>query len=318
MAKQGFKNKGNFHLTDNSAAGSALTSGMISKDVGGIEHRFLHNNGINSVYLGDLAGPAVVTDITSGVNNVGVGAGALGSINTTGASQAQNNTAVGGSALLSLTTGSGNVAISSLAHQSTGSDNTAVGSEAGQAVGGASGITTGSRNCLLGRLAGSNYTSSESDNIIIGYLAAGTVGESNVLRVGTGTGTGNGQLNKAFIAGIYGVTIDAGTGIPVNIDVNNQLGTVVSSLRYKTNVQELGSQSEVIYNLKPKSFEYRAYPGSQAWGLIAEEVDEVFPQLCVYKDGQPETVKYQDLVPLLLNEIQKLNNRLKVLENKIV
>ena len=43
------------------------------------------------------------------------------------------------------------------------------------------------------------------------------------------------------------------------------------------------------------------------YGLIAEEVAETFPELAVFNaDGQPETVKYQDLTPLLLNEVQKL------------
>jgi len=42
------------------------------------------------------------------------------------------------------------------------------------------------------------------------------------------------------------------------------------------------------------------------YGLIAEEVAEVFPELVVYgKDGEPETVRYHVLVPLLLNELQK-------------
>ena len=42
------------------------------------------------------------------------------------------------------------------------------------------------------------------------------------------------------------------------------------------------------------------------FGLIAEEVAEVMPEL-VARDanGQPETVKYQLLAPMLLNEVQK-------------
>ena len=40
---------------------------------------------------------------------------------------------------------------------------------------------------------------------------------------------------------------------------------------------------------------------------LAKEVAEVFPDLAVLnKAGTPETVKYQDLTPLLLNEVQKL------------
>jgi hypothetical protein len=42
------------------------------------------------------------------------------------------------------------------------------------------------------------------------------------------------------------------------------------------------------------------------YGLIAEEVAEVFPDLVVYDDqGQPFTVKYHEMAPILLNEMKK-------------
>ena len=42
------------------------------------------------------------------------------------------------------------------------------------------------------------------------------------------------------------------------------------------------------------------------YGLIAEEVAEVYPDLVVKgADGQIETVQYQKLTPMLLNELQK-------------
>ncbi|MGI9309460.1 MAG: hypothetical protein ACR2P6_09370, partial [Gammaproteobacteria bacterium] len=42
------------------------------------------------------------------------------------------------------------------------------------------------------------------------------------------------------------------------------------------------------------------------YGLIAEEVAEVFPELVVRnQQGEPETVKYHLLATLLLNELQK-------------
>jgi hypothetical protein len=42
------------------------------------------------------------------------------------------------------------------------------------------------------------------------------------------------------------------------------------------------------------------------YGLIAEEVAEVYPDMVAYdKDGAPYTVKYQYLAPMLLNELQK-------------
>jgi hypothetical protein len=53
------------------------------------------------------------------------------------------------------------------------------------------------------------------------------------------------------------------------------------------------------------------------FGLIAEEVEKVFPELVVHKDGQPETVRYHELPALLLNEIQKLVKRVEFLESQL-
>jgi hypothetical protein len=80
----------------------------------------------------------------------------------------------------------------------TGTLNAAFGCQ----IGGA--LLTGSRNTFLGTAAGSQsvgaaYTSSESNNILIGHT--GITGESNVTRIGT-QGSGNGQQNQCFLAGV--------------------------------------------------------------------------------------------------------------------
>jgi trimeric autotransporter adhesin len=47
------------------------------------------------------------------------------------------------------------------------------------------------------------------------------------------------------------------------------------------------------------------------YGLIAEEVAKIYPEMVGYdKDGQPASVKYQALAPMLLNEVQKQNVQL--------
>jgi hypothetical protein len=51
------------------------------------------------------------------------------------------------------------------------------------------------------------------------------------------------------------------------------------------------------------------------YGLIAEEVAEAFPELVVYNArGEPETVLYQELTPILLNEVQQQRERLHAQE----
>jgi len=77
----------------------------------------------------------------------------------------------------------------------------------------------------------------------------------------------------------------------------------------------MGSASDRLLELHPVTFRYKeSYAnGEQPWdfGLIAEEVADVFPELVVFnEENQPETVKYRLLSSLLLNELQKQNRRL--------
>src|SRR5690606_30906212 len=57
----------------------------------------------------------------------------------------------------------------------------------------------------------------------------GTAAESNTLRIAGGTGTGIGQVNRAFISGIRGITTGISNAIPVVIDSAGQLGTAGGS-----------------------------------------------------------------------------------------
>ena len=72
----------------------------------------------------------------------------------------------------------------------------------------------------------------------------------------------------------------------------------------------MGSVSERLMSLRPVTFQYKEYEedGSKPvqFGLIAEEVAEAFPELAIYdEEGHPETVRYDLIATLLLNEFQK-------------
>ncbi len=69
--------------------------------------------------------------------------------------------------------------------------------------------------------------------------------------------------------------------------------------------------------LRPVTFNYKTHPGKKSFGLIAEEVLPIMPELVAYNiDGEVESVKYHDIAVMLLNEVQKLNKRIDDLENK--
>ena len=151
---------------------------------------------------------------------------------------------------------------------------------------------------------GSNYTGAESSNILIRNL--GVLGESNTIHIGSQgpDPTDPGVQTTCFIAGITGVSV---SGSAVQVSASGQLGVVVSSSRYKTDIQTLSNDSSSIYHLRPVSFSYKNSPNQEKQiGLIAEEVALVYPELVVYNhQKEPESVKYHSLPVLLLNEDKK-------------
>jgi hypothetical protein len=80
----------------------------------------------------------------------------------------------------------------------------------------------------------------------------------------------------------------------------------MSSARYKQDIEPLGAHSQGLFQLRPVTFRYRADPqGERQYGLIAEEVATVYPELVIRgATGEVESVQYEALIPLLLHELQ--------------
>src|SRR5262245_41349922 len=220
---------------------------------------------------------------TKGGGNTATGAGALG-LNRTGSS----NTGTGLQALLFNTIGDRNTAdgVEALRQNSTGGNNTAVGFRAGH------NLTTGSNNIDIGN--------------------KGHAGESNTIRIGT-TAT----QTATFIAGISGVAVAGGVG--VIIDNNGQLGTVVSSERFKDAIKPMDKASEAILALKPVTFRFKHEldpAGTPQFGLVAEEVEKVNPALVARdEEGKPYTVRYEAVNAMLLNEFLKEHRTVQELKS---
>jgi hypothetical protein len=96
----------------------------------------------------------------------------------------------------------------------------------------------------------------------------------------------------------------------LSADANGQIICTVSSQRYKTNIQNLNFDINKFLALTPRSFDWNTStisftPGEKgSIGFIAEEVNEIFPELVRYKDGQPEGVKYE-ILPVYLFKVVK-------------
>jgi hypothetical protein len=256
-------------------------------------------------FLNTASGNRALFSNTTGFRNTASGYLALFS-NTTG----YRNTASGYLALFSNTSGSRNTASGdrALFSNTIGLHNTAIGTQT------LSNNTTGVRNTAIGDYAGRNATTGD-DNIFVGSGARGVAGETNTLRIG-GTSTGGatpgpGQQNRTFINGIRGITTANANAIAVLIDSAGQLGTFSSSLAVKQDVQDLGALAERLLELRPVAFRYKQHAARDPdtplqFGLIAEEVAEVFPELVVFdQEGRAQTVKYHLLSSLLLGEVQR-------------
>jgi hypothetical protein len=196
---------GNFTLTGQAAVGvgtsalTALTSGLRNTAVGNASMIGVTTGGDNTA-VGDESLVAACTDFNvavgsfalnkyTGGGNTAVGQAALG--NTV---SGDHDTAVGFNAL-TLTTGASNTGIGYQAFPvlSTGTRNTGIGDAVGF------NLLTGADNIFIGKNAAISYTGAESSNIVIG--TSGTVGESNVIRLGE-QGTGAAQQTQTYIAGV--------------------------------------------------------------------------------------------------------------------
>lgn len=312
---------------------SPETSGNIFK--GGAT--FIHDSGLRNTFVGVGAGNLGVTGspntsigylslggLTTGTGNTAVGDRVL-QRNTSGLS----NTAVGDKALSSNTQGKFNTAVGSLALQNnslggvnvalgmaamlgnlTGHSNIAVGADTlrgvihgsqNVAVGTSAlnRISDGIANIAIGHLAGSELEDG-SGNVLIANL--GRVSESNAVRIGT-------DAHRIYFEGARNRSVSQPLGLAIGDD--GQIGIIPSSRRYKEDIADMNDASELLMRLRPVTFRYKkehAGGGERPlqYGLIAEEVDEVAPQLVARGlNGQIETVLYQFLPPMLLNEYQK-------------
>jgi hypothetical protein len=295
-----------FNTAEGQNALFSLTSGVANTAIGGYslfsDTAANSNTGVGAATLvfntGDsntaVGAAALLLNTASG--STAVGASALQS-NSTG----PGNTAVGYSALLANTTNGGSTATGYQAlAASEGPGNTAVGYQA------LTNVTTGSNNTALGASAGSGNATG-SGNV---YIGAGVFGfnENNTTRIR--------NIGSTPFVGATNVVISdiGGNG-------DGHLGYSASSRRYKEDIKPVDKASEALFALKPVS--YRAKGNANAtnvklYGLIAEDVATVDPDLVVFKsEGQPETLRFDSINAMLLNEFLKEHKKVETQQASI-
>jgi hypothetical protein len=270
------------------ALGTTGTNGGSFDTASGYEALLSNTTG----YGNTAVGYRTMLSNTGGFNNTAVGVSAL-YFNVNGT----HNTASGEQALFSNTHGNQNTAsgFDALFANKTGNFNTGFGYES------LFHESTGTYNVALGWEAGFNQTTG-SNNIAIGNQGAS--GDTGTIRIGTMVPTP--LQTNTYISGIYNNTsVD---GFVVVIDSTGQLGVEApSSQRFKTAIAPMGLETEKLRELSPVTFQYKADPqGTRRYGLIAEQVAKIYPELVIRsKSGTIDGVRYDELAPMLLNELQR-------------
>lgn len=292
---------------------------------------------IGTSQFNTAVGVQALNAVTSGGLNTAVGYNA-GASQTTGV----DIVAIGKDAFAS-GNASDVVAIGVAAGKSAGAQNVIIGSFANfNAAGAANSViigydagpnATGANNTIIGQAVGSATLTSGANNILIGVSNAIDVtsgSESNAIHIGgtggdfikvTGTSTsatetaifkGNMQMPNLAASSAAQTGTVCWTTSTGNLTVDTTTTCLLSSRRFKKDIEPLTSGLDEIMKLRPVSFVYKENGGdvnlkTRKVGFIAEEVDQVDKRLVAYeKDGvTPRSVMYAEYTALLTKAIQE-------------
>ncbi len=222
------------HVLNINAANSLLNCGSTVKFTGSGNTVQLNVSdlSLSNTIIGGVSGNLTI----SGGTNTGLGINVLAAL-----SSGSSNCAYGVASAQAMTTGSENLlaGISSGARMTSSSNNVGLGS--GSLVQ----LLTGSENLALGYLSGGALVGAESNNVLIKNL--GVAAESNTIRIGT-QGSGAGQQNRAFMAGVRGVTTGVADAINVVIDSAGQLGTAIAPVVTAKSIIATSGAAVVSFN----------------------------------------------------------------------
>lgn len=110
--------------------------------------------------------------------------------------------------------------------------------------------------------------------------------------------------------GNFGInTVNPGVPLEVNGAVKAVSYNSTSSLRYKENIRPLNGALDIVAKLNSVRFDWKE-SGSSDIGLIAEEVNEIIPEIVLKNDkGEPDAIDYSRLTSILINAINELQTK---------
>jgi len=233
-------------------------------------------------------------------NNTGVGNSATGIYSLHNNISGSYNSAIGYHSLISNISGSYNTAngYQSLYYNNMGSYNTASGNQA------LFYNYNGTYNTAFGYKAMASAVDA-TNQTVIGYEATGQADNSVVL--------GNENVTAVYMGEDSGAKIYAGEGsFTGNITIGGDV-VVSSDARLKANIMSLGSTLAKLLLIDGKTYTTRR-DGKQKIGVLAQDIQNVFPELVSQDDDKMLAVNYQGLIPILINALKEQDAKISRLE----
>jgi len=136
--------------------------------------------------------------------------------------------------------------------------------------------------------------------------------------VNGGTGLSSVTSNAILKGNATGALVVSG----VTIDASNQITAadfiLSSDIKLKRNVEPLNNSLIHIQRLNGIRYNLKGEPNSRKrLGVIAQDVEAVYPEAVILKEDGFKGVSYNQLVPVLLEAIKELNVRVEYLEGKL-
>ena len=163
------------------------------------------------------------------------------------------------------------------------------------------------------------YSSKANDysSLVIGYnnLSGFTV---------TGSATAANSANTLFVIGngliwdksdAFKVMANGDTTVSNDLTVNGDV-VVSSDARLKANIMSLGSTLAKLLLIDGKRYTMKK-DGKQKIGVLAQDIQKVFPELVTTDDKDMLAVNYQGLVPVLINALKEQDDKISRLEKLV-
>ena len=163
---------------------------------------------------------------------------------------------------------------------------------------------------------GADTTASDYASLVIGqYNSSGSSVTNNATSFSTSNTAfviGNGTASNAK-SDAFKVMFNGDTTVSNDLTVNGDV-VISSDARLKSNIVSLGSTLSKLLQIDGKSYEMK---GKQKIGVLAQEIQEVFPELVSEDDNEMLAVNYQGLVPVLINALKEQDKIIKSQEARL-